>query len=774
MLTFMCTNLCLLYSMTTISKNKFATPLLSRAPWCVPYPVEEWNKAVAEVKKLMVETNRTAAFYFLDPDGYLRGGLKPSIFLGNGNIIQGLEINTSNEEFEPVLLPTKALKQFISIAPVDNIPKGALAYTATKIPGDILVGKEWDGVTLTADANFILIVLPVGVTASPGKTHVEGLGASREVQDLLANEYGDDFGDWLRAMILATDHRVMIKQIIHAITSSPDLDIKNFLGGADAHARLDLLRPDQYPLLQLTPMNRLAHADRLNARRAMCGPYASTPTPTSTTPEMSADSTAPLLSQLVTAIGDKNERREQEKLNLGKTRNLGVFMAGIMSVKTGEIEKLTLPTATAGFLECLGEKTKEERATRLGQLLDSNNKQRVKTDTRGMHKNMTHHDPVMIKAIGMGDYAKKPVMDPTVKIGACSFRSWWPTTDATRTRLADEQQRQDAEEAVNETESNRGAKRTYIAPATITESLEGIRSALANHISDAEAMYDCTLPGGQPFAATFAKDLIDWSMEADTIDWFRMHNDDASRRETVLSVHETMENFLCDMTCAAEDFTTASLLKKGKAEDIPLTEYNNATTTCAEAIADLKKLVRRRKKCDTVSAMTFGTSQAQKKPRLAGPPAPTTAGATPRTNQKKGTKKQHVTPTTSDNSWGDSGWSEEAETYSASKRRVPTFDKETSKKKGAFICKPTFDCVLAPDLSKIYCAKFNTYGMYCDPASNCRKKHIPFFRWNADQKKEQYCYVVDNKENVRINARDKPKSLPDSVADLVQEPGIGM
>ena len=95
-------------------------------------------------------------------------------------------------------------------------------------------------------------------------------------------------------------------------------------------------------------------------------------------------------------------------------------------------------------------------------------------------------------------------------------------------------------------------------------------------------------------------------------------------------------------------------------------------------------------------------------------------------------------------SWVNSGWNEEADSYLATKRRTPTFDKEASMKKGAFLCKENFEHALEPNISKIYCTRYNVFGKFCDPKNGCRKRHIPFHHFKAEEKKDQYCYVVDN------------------------------
>ena len=97
-----------------------------------------------------------------------------------------------------------------------------------------------------------------------------------------------------------------------------------------------------------------------------------------------------------------------------------------------------------------------------------------------------------------------------------------------------EQQLENAEEAVGKNEENRGTKRTHITSSVITVSLGGVKTALANFISDGEAMFVCNTPGRQPFAIMFAKSLFDILIEEATTTWLDDHNNDQERREFFL------------------------------------------------------------------------------------------------------------------------------------------------------------------------------------------------------------------------------------------------
>ena len=65
-----------------------------------------------------------------------------------------------------------------------------------------------------------------------------------------------------------------------------------------------------------------------------------------------------------------------------------------------------------------------------------------------------------------------------------------------------------------------------------------------------------------------------------------------------------------------------------------------------------------------------------------------------------GRKAQTTAASPQKDSWVNSGWNEEADSYLATKRRTPTFDKEVSTKKGFFLCEGNFEHSLEPNLSR--------------------------------------------------------------------------
>ena len=732
----------------------------------------------------MYETSRTSGIFFVDSEGYLRGALKPSLHTSDDLTLSHVEVNMSNEEFDPARLPIKVLKHAVAMCPMGSVPGWATGVGATKIPSNIISGKAWDGGTLADTAEYVLYALPLGVSFSHGRAHVEGLASSQETQDLIESEYDTTFKEWVLGMVSIADNHATIQQVLHAIHQGQGIELKDFMGGAAVFGKLDLIGRQHFPFCQVTPMNQVAHADSLAARKNLCGPYKllNAPTPAPALAAAAAPVTNASITDLVTALATKDDKREKEKLKLGLSRTNGVYIAGTADMTSGIITSLEMPVPTAGFVECCEKKTKEEKVVSFGQLANSCNKERPPGDTRCLYRDMELHDEVMLKNSVAGNYAQKVEDDLDKASGQVQFRNFWALDECSLVSMAEEKQKRDAEDAVGEIDANRGIKRSHIETAAFDMTLDGIRGAMANLLSIGEAKYVCTNPGATPLMVQFMKYMMDWTLEAPTVKWFKNKNNDIQKREMILCLHGIAESLMCGMASAAEEFTTASLLRKNTTVNMSKEDYETAFIAAAAEFDDLKKLRIRGKPVDYKSNYFSGRAvAAQKKQRAAGP-APTTKNVAGGRAQQVPGRAQQVpaqrpapgAAKAQGETWIGSGWSEEAAGYAATKRSAPKFDAAVSKTKGSFLCKPTFDCALTPELSKKYCDKFLVFGKCCSPAlGRCMKKHIPFYRFQAAEKVEQYEYILANKENVCINENDAPRDLPAKYAHLVRAPGQG-
>ena len=193
----------------------------------------------------------------------------------------------------------------------------------------------------------------------------------------------------------------------------------------------------------------------------------------------------------------------------------------------------------------------------------------------------------MVKSLVMGDIATEPSYNLEAKSGQVSFASWWELNKDVLKGLTNEQQQENAEDAVGENEANRSTKRTHIACAVITVSLHSVKTALANFISNGEAMFVGTTPGRQPFAILFAKELFNIIIDEATTTWFDDHNNDQEKREFVFYLHDMFMLLLCGLARAAEDFNTATCLQLDTVQHAPKEDYEKATMNMADDIKEV-------------------------------------------------------------------------------------------------------------------------------------------------------------------------------------------
>ena len=84
-----------------------------------------------------------------------------------------------------------------------------------------------------------------------------------------------------------------------------------------------------------------------------------------------------------------------------------------------------MPEATARYKDCCSKQTKEEKAIRLAQLLNSNNVRRPDGDIRSYSRQMKQPNLIMVKSLVMGNLATAPKYDLDAKSVLVSFECWW-------------------------------------------------------------------------------------------------------------------------------------------------------------------------------------------------------------------------------------------------------------------------------------------------------------------------------------------------------------
>ena len=187
-------------------------------------------------------------------------------------------------------------------------------------------------------------------------------------------------------------------------------------------------------------MMQTTHPDSVNARRTLLGPYKLVAAPVSPKNLPPQRQDVQTLIDVVGAITTKEDRRKVEKIKTGVARNAGVFILDTWNQKTGKIASLAIPEASAGYKDCCKKKTKEEKAIRLAQLLNSNNVRRPAGDIRSVYRQMKQHDFVMVTSLVIGDLATALKYNLDAKSPLISFGSWWELNKDALKNMTNKQQ----------------------------------------------------------------------------------------------------------------------------------------------------------------------------------------------------------------------------------------------------------------------------------------------------------------------------------------------
>ena len=81
------------------------------------------------------------------------------------------------------------------------------------------------------------------------------------------------------------------------------------------------------------------------------------------------------MSNIASAITDKEDHNDAARMKTGKINNLSYFVAGDIDLDSGKINSLILPGRTQGHIDAIA-KTKEEIIAALRQMFNTNNQAR--------------------------------------------------------------------------------------------------------------------------------------------------------------------------------------------------------------------------------------------------------------------------------------------------------------------------------------------------------------------------------------------------------------
>ena len=151
-----------------MNTNTFKTPFLVTQPDNVPYLHSQYNKVKPAVRELFFEGAMTASLFFVNKENVLRIGVNPRVEKDTNGVITHVEINLTNDWFQPSKVSPKVLKYFVGVAHIADVPTFA-AEIGTIIPEECLTVLEYDGAAIQTGFTLTLYALRCIFLAGFGK-----------------------------------------------------------------------------------------------------------------------------------------------------------------------------------------------------------------------------------------------------------------------------------------------------------------------------------------------------------------------------------------------------------------------------------------------------------------------------------------------------------------------------------------------------------------------------------------------------------------------------
>ena len=290
---------------------------------------------------------------------------------------------------------------------------------------------------------------------------------------------------------------------------------------------------------------------------------------------------------------------------------------------------------------------------------------------------------------------------------------------------------------------------------------EQLTAMLANFALLGQCMFLTNQVGKKPLILVYIDEFLDLLIDTETKKWYKNDNDEMQKVQFQFFVIQRLDKFLTMMFKAGNEFENFAAVKTLTAANLKLRSYESATMTIADDLIEVRKWISRNQPCDVpvkIAPASFNKRVKSNPIPQAYQPAPAVAFDKNRNKNPAPAKSSPM------NNWGNPGW---GAVQPVIKRKG--LSPEESAMKGDLLCPPgKADAALEPNLHKKYCAKFNIVGMYCPDIDLCSKKglkHIPLYRWMADEKEAQIAYVETHRSCVCFS--DQAKFLPANKKHLI-------
>ena len=289
--------------------------------------------------------------------------------------------------------------------------------------------------------------------------------------------------------------------------------------------------------------------------------------------------------ELAKTLTNRKDRKDLERLKGDKINNIGVMMGGDLDIETGEIGLLAFPSPTHAYASTLQKTKIRERQGPLKRILDTGNWDAPDNCIHATVRDMNTHDRVLVALISTGCWGLKPMEALDEKVTEVRVAALIPFSLEFIARLEQEAKEMNIGELAGEA----SASRNFVAVSSGNLDFGAVLSMMANTSSIVQSMYDCTVPGAQPFLHAFSHAWTELMITSTARNWWTRKNSAEQRQNFLLFTIHSLDCLTAHLNEAGQDFGSHSAIEDNDITRVAKADYKVATIAEVEGLKGAKK-----------------------------------------------------------------------------------------------------------------------------------------------------------------------------------------
>ena len=243
--------------------------------------------------------------------------------------------------------------------------------------------------------------------------------------------------------------------------------------------------------------------------------------------------------------------------------------------------------------------------------MDTGNKATPDNCTHAAVRDMPSHCRVLVGLIASGTWAQQPMETLDEKVTEAKVAAFLPFSTEVVKRLEQEER----EMNVGELAGKKGESRDQVAVESRGLGYEAVRCMCTNLASVSQTMYDCTLPGLQPFSNAIARAWADLLISTTTSNWWNRKNGPEQRLNFLLFVVQSLDGLHARLAEAGQRFETYEAIEAADIANVERSKYEDATMAAVEDLSNARKWVRRNVPCAISPSLKISSDLKQPPPK---------------------------------------------------------------------------------------------------------------------------------------------------------------